>query len=230
MSRETKAAPIQSNIVLSGWYFERIFFRPICGQISKDSPLLCTQSNIEAKRSKQRFKFQNFTKNFRLREIFWHTFDKFWPLGCRATRKRKKNITWLWGAARSQPLKIPSRNQSQKIFWSKNYKISRGQQFSSYRKEGFSQWKLGGFWPFLTRCAQTPCPRGPEQWSPKVPFWGYQMTPQTLWWAIPDWFCSHSKNHLIEEGQTKTLHLFKKGQIFRQKWGGGIFVYVYRTI
>ena len=197
MLRETKAAPIQSNIVLSGWNFERIFFRPMCGQISKDSPLLCTQSNIEAKRSKQRFqacrvlscgfpKFRDFTKKFRLREIFWHTFDKFWPLGCRATRKRKKNITWLWGAARSQPFKIPSRNWSQKIFWSKNYKISQGEQFSRFRIEGYSPSKLGGFLPFLTRCAQTPCPRGPEQGSSKVPFWGYKMTPRTLWWGIPD--------------------------------------------
>ena len=241
MSRETKTAPIRSNIVRMGHKIEGKKFRPICGQLSKESSLLCTQSKIEAKRPKQRFlagravgcdfpNFWDFTKKFRLREIFWHTFDKFRPFGCRATSKRKKNITWLWGAPRSQPLKIASRNQSQKIFWSKNYKISRGQQFSSYRKEAYSWSKLGGFWPFLTRCAQTPCPRGPEQWSPKVPFWGYQMTPQTLWWAIPDWFCSHWKNHLIKQGQTKTLHLFKKGQIFRQKWGGGIFVYVYRTI
>ena len=142
----------------------------------------------------------------------------------------QKTMTWLWGAPRSQPLNIPSQNRSQKIFWSKNYKISQGQQFLRYSKEGFSRSKLGGFLPFLTCCAHTPCPRGPEQGSPKVPFWGYQMTPQTLWWAIPNWFCSHSKNHYIEQGQIKTLQLFRKGQIFRQKWGGGIFVYVYRTI
>ena len=113
-------------------------FRPICGQISKESSLLCTQSKIEAKRPKQRFlagravgcdfpNFWDFTKKFRLREIFWHTFDKFWPFGCRATSKRKKNITWLWGAPRSQPLISTSRNWSQKNFLSKNYKISPGQ-------------------------------------------------------------------------------------------------------
>ena len=78
-------------------------FRPICGQISKESSLLCTQSKIEAKRPKQRFlagravgcdfpNFWDFTKKFRLREIFWHTFDKFWPFGCRATSKRKKTL------------------------------------------------------------------------------------------------------------------------------------------
>ena len=103
MSRDTKAAPIRSNIVLLGWNFEEKNFRPICGQLSKISSQLCTWPKIEAKRLKQRFpagrsvgcgfpNFQDFTKKFKLREIFWHTFDKFWPFGCRGRSKRKK--TW----------------------------------------------------------------------------------------------------------------------------------------
>ena len=101
VSRETKTAPIRSNIVRMGHKIEGKKFRPICGQISKKSSLLCTQSKIEAKRPKQRFlagravgcdfpNFWDFTKKFRLREIFWHTFDKFWSFGCRAASKRKK--------------------------------------------------------------------------------------------------------------------------------------------
>ena len=139
-SKDTETAPIRSNIVRMGHKIEGKKFRPICGQLSKESSLLCTQSKIEAKRPKQRFlagravgcdfpNFWDFTKKFRLREIFWHTFDKFWPFGCRATSKRKKNITWLWGAPRSQLLISTSRNWSQKIFLSKNYKISPGQPF-----------------------------------------------------------------------------------------------------
>ena len=121
VSRDTKAAPIRSNIVLLGWNFEEKNFRPICGQLSKISSQLCTWPKIEAKRLKQRFpadravgcgfpNFRDFTKKFKLREIFWHTFDKFWPFGCRDRSKRKKNMTWLWGPPRSQPLICHSRN------------------------------------------------------------------------------------------------------------------------
>ena len=133
-------------------------------------------------------------------------------------------------ASQEPAVDLPFTKLVPKFFLSKNYKISQGQPFRRSSKIPNSPSKLGGFWPFLTRCAQTPCPRGPGQGSPKVPFWGYKMTPQTLWWGIPYWFYSPGKNHYIKRGQTKKLHLFRKGQIFRQKWGGGIFVYVYRTI
>ena len=162
-------------------------------------------------------KFLRFHQKIQVERNFLTYFWQVLAFRLPSYKQTKKNITWLWGAPRSQPLKIASRNQSQKIFWSKNYKISRGQQFSSYRKEGFSQWKLGGFWPFLTPCAQTWPARGPHPWSSVVPLGGYQMTHQWWWWGPAFQIYRPKTKRIVKGGKILNRELFRNGRIFCQK-------------
>ena len=158
-------APIRSNIVRMGHKIEGKKFRPICGQLSKESSLLCTQSKIEAKRPKQCFlagravgcdfpNFWDFTEKFRLREIFWHTFDKFWPFGCRATSKQKKTLPDFEGLPGASPWRSHHETSPKKFFGPKTTKYPEDSNFQAIARRDFlnGSWVVfDPFWPAVPK-------------------------------------------------------------------------------
>ena len=86
-------------------------FRPICGQLLKESSLLCTQSKIEAKRPKQRFLAGR---------AVGCDFPNFWDF-TKKIQVERNFLTYFWQVL---AFRLPSYKQTKK----KHYLTLRGSQ------------------------------------------------------------------------------------------------------
>ena len=122
-----------------------------------------------------------------------------------------KKMTRFRRAARTLYWDRPLWNQAQKFFMHMKIKIDPilGQNL-------FSHWaifdiEVGVDFEFLTRCAQTPCSRGHDQWSSEEPLGGYQMTPQTHWSGSLGWSWAQLKDPIVKRGKSVNPDLFTQG-------------------
>ena len=159
-------------------------------------------------------------KKFGPRPKFWapgHPWDPSIRRNMSISNFILQKVTHLWQAAVAGSLFRPLQNQSQKIFLSKNSKISAGQPCKVGHTLSKLLPKLSSFWPFWPRCAQTDGSRGYHRWLSEVPLGGYQMTPQTHWSGLLQGICGHKTIPIVENAKIENPELFIQAPFFRQK-------------
>ena len=113
----------------------------------------------------------------------------------------QNTMTPLLRALEGLPSEVPLRNHFQKNVLHKNYfRTNFWPKIFSHTGWNMAR-KWGGFWPFLTPCAQTWPARGPHPWSSVVPSGDYQITPQSCWWGQAFQIYRPKTKHIVNRGE-----------------------------